>query len=72
MRTGRRGLQRKRDRREMDADKGRTGSDQPVQQGGADGENVAALKNNKWSLQRSIHEMQKYFVKNFPEYLDRE
>ncbi len=37
-----------------------------------DAENVAALKNNKWSLQRSIHEMQKYFVKNFPEYLDRE
>ncbi|URW85520.1 hypothetical protein M5E86_17780 [Blautia wexlerae] len=37
-----------------------------------DAENVAALKNNNWSLQRSIHEMQKYFVKNFPEYLDRE
>ena len=37
LRTGRRGLQRKRDRREMDADKGRTGSGQPVQQGGADG-----------------------------------
>ena len=37
-----------------------------------DAENVAALKNNKWSLQRLIHEMQKYFVKNFPEYLDRE
>ena len=30
------------------------------------------FENNKWSLQRSIHEMQKYFVKNFPEYLDRE
>lgn len=37
-----------------------------------DAQNVAALKNNKWSLQRSIREMQKYFVKNFPEYLDRE
>ena len=33
---------------------------------------MLALKNNKWSLQRSIHEMQKYYVKYFPEYLDRE